>query len=204
MSALVPAEKALAYALPQSSSYVVRNATVPLALAQGLSGPKPRPDRDGLVLLDIHVVSGRIGRIQASSEGDPEQAQLEPIADLGGGMVFPTFVDMHTHIDKSHTCERSRNPTGSLSGADKSTAGDLAFWDPEDLERRMDFSIRTAYANGTSALRTHLINLVPKQVVRAPNAPPLASSSPSFPHSGSSFESPSKLKTHISAFACVT
>lgn len=30
--------------------------------------------------------------------------------------------------------------------------------------RRMDFSIRCAYAHGTSALRTHLINMVPKQL----------------------------------------
>ena len=30
--------------------------------------------------------------------------------------------------------------------------------------RRMDFSIRCAYAHGTCALRTHLINMVPKQL----------------------------------------
>lgn len=28
----------------------------------------------------------------------------------------------------------------------------------------MDFSVRCAYAHGTSALRTHLINMVPKQL----------------------------------------
>jgi cytosine/creatinine deaminase len=28
----------------------------------------------------------------------------------------------------------------------------------------MDFSVRCAYAHGTVALRTHLINMVPKQV----------------------------------------
>lgn len=28
----------------------------------------------------------------------------------------------------------------------------------------MDFSLRCAYAHGTSALRTHLINITPKQV----------------------------------------
>ena len=30
--------------------------------------------------------------------------------------------------------------------------------------RRMEFSIRCAYAHGTSALRTHLINMAPKQI----------------------------------------
>lgn len=65
--------------------------------------------------------------------------------------------------DKGHTTERSRNPNGSLSGADRSTARDAAFWDEGDVYRRMDFSLQCAYAHGTSALRTHLINMTPKQ-----------------------------------------
>lgn len=44
--------------------------------------------------------------------------------------------------DKGHTTERSRNPNGSLSGADRSTARDAAFWDESDVYRRMDFSLR--------------------------------------------------------------
>ena len=39
-----------------------------------------------------------------------------PEVDLDGGMCWPTFVDVHTHIDKGHTCERSRNRSGSLAG----------------------------------------------------------------------------------------
>ena len=69
-----------------------------------------------------------------------------------------------THTDKSHTCERSRNAYGSLSGADRSTARDAALWSPEDVARRMEFSVACAYAHGTAALRTHLINMDPKQV----------------------------------------
>lgn len=164
MSAVNPSVKPLAYTLPSvSGPYVIHNATVPLALVHGLTGSVPKPDCDGLVQLDIHVEGCRINRIQATGVGPPN-ASDGPFVDVRRGMVFPTFVDIHTHIDKSHTCDRSRNPTGSLSGADKSTAADLAYWDFEDIERRMEFSIRCAYANGTSALRTHLINLVPKQV----------------------------------------
>ena len=39
--------------------------------------------------------------------------------------------------DKSHTCERSRNPTGSLSGADRSTDADALFWNAEDVYRQV-------------------------------------------------------------------
>ena len=35
---------------------------------------------------------------------------------------------------------------------------------PAAMYRRMDFSVRCAYAHGTSALRTHLINMTPKQL----------------------------------------
>jgi cytosine/creatinine deaminase len=94
-----------------------------------------------------------------------------------------------SYADKGHTCERSRNPTGSLTGADASTAQDCSFWNLGDVfwcalsagsaatdvdprvvsylshvYRRMDFSVRCAYAHGTSAIRTHLINMVPKQL----------------------------------------
>ena len=65
--------------------------------------------------------------------------------------------------DKGQTCERSRNPDGSLTGADRSTAADAAFWDADDLRRRMHFGLACAYAHGTSALRTHLINMTPAQ-----------------------------------------
>jgi cytosine/creatinine deaminase len=83
--------------------------------------------------------------------------------DLKNKIIFPTFADLHTHIDKGHTTERSRNPDGSLTGADRSTAADANFWDADDVLRRMEFSIESAYAHGTSALRTHLINMTAKQ-----------------------------------------
>ena len=107
--------------------------------------------------------------------------------------------------DKGHTCERTRNPDGTLTGADRSTAADSEFWDQDDIFRqayvsnaqrytydcsdcllwrplafqiagrsaalrllpimcrRMDFSVACAYAHGTAALRTHLINMTPEQ-----------------------------------------
>lgn len=37
--------------------------------------------------------------------------------------------------DKAQTGERSRNPDGTLTGADRSTAQDADFWDLEDVYR---------------------------------------------------------------------
>jgi cytosine/adenosine deaminase-related metal-dependent hydrolase len=153
-----------AYTLPKQANYTLCNATVPAAVIHGLPCANPPVDKDGLLTVDIAIEAGRIAAIRLGGGGVTEALNGECVVDMGRGMVLPTFVDLHCHIDKGHTCDRSRNPTGSLGGADKSTAADLAFWDAEDVERRMDFALRCAYAHGTSALRTHLINLVPKQM----------------------------------------
>ena len=56
---------------------------------------------------------------------------------MGGGheSLPQAFMAPAVRADKSHTCERSRNPNGSLSGADRSTARDAAFWDKDDVFR---------------------------------------------------------------------
>lgn len=150
--------------LPNSSWLWLVDATVPLCLL----APDVSPDSldcciDELAQCSIEIRDGRVAGVHAVDACPPPGAA---VVDLRGKMVFPTFADLHTHIDKGHTCERSRNPDGSLSGADRSTASDAAFWDADDVHRRMDFSLQCAYAHGTSAVRTHLINMSPKQTVR--------------------------------------
>ena len=140
---------------------------------------------EGTVLVDIHVDDGRITAISPtrtpSSSSQRNQTTpwmqrlfsllssrsprfLPAVVDCEEAFVLPTFVDLHTHIDKGHTAERSTNTLGSLSGADRSTAADAAFWSAADVEHRMEFSLKCAYAHGTSALRTHLINMTPKHI----------------------------------------
>ena len=141
-------------------------------------------DPDRLVHVDITVVDGKITAIDraiarppqatsgssssSSSSSSSNSASPTPptliAINLGGGLTLPCFADLHTHIDKAFTCERSANRTGSLTGADRSTAADAAFWDGADVGARMDFSLRCAAAHGTACLRTHLINMTPRQV----------------------------------------
>ena len=117
-------------------------------------------DRDGLVLVDITVKDGKIDRIKQSEDKEEGESngQLGTILDAKKGVCMPTFCDIHTHVDKSHTCERSRNESGSLAGADKSCEIDEIHWTEEELTLRMEFSLKTAYAHGTSAIRTHLMS----------------------------------------------
>lgn len=95
-------------------------------------------------------ISLRGGRIAAPA---PDLPQL----DMAGAMVFPTFIDMHTHLDKGHIWPRAPNPDGTFDGALSTVEADrIAKWSGPDVRARMDFALRCAYAHGTSAIRTHL------------------------------------------------
>lgn len=89
--------------------------------------------------------------------------------DLGGRIVLPCFVDCHTHIDKGHIWPRQPNPDGTFMGALNATGADRAArWSAQDVARRMDFSLRSAYAHGTKAVRTHLDSVAPQEEISWP------------------------------------
>lgn len=89
--------------------------------------------------------------------------------DMKGAMVFPAFIDMHTHLDKGHIWGRSPNPDGTFMGA-LSTVGEdrEARWSAEDTRRRIDFALRCAFAHGTRAIRTHLDSIPPQEDISWP------------------------------------
>jgi cytosine deaminase len=131
--------------LPDAPRLVLRNASVPHAL---LRAP---PVGGDIVVLDIEVADGRIARLAPPGElaGDG--------VDLDRGMVWPCFVDLHTHLDKGHIWPRAANPDGTRTGALSTVGADReANWSAEDVRARMDFALRCAYAQGTRAIRTHL------------------------------------------------
>lgn len=94
----------------------------------------------------------------------------QPLAlDMGGALVLPAFVDMHTHLDKGHIWGRSPNPDGTFMGALNAVHADSAArWSAEDVHRRADFSLRAAYAHGTRAIRTHLDSSPPQDDISWP------------------------------------
>lgn len=141
--------------LPQAPRFVLADATLPTVCAPGLQAPAT----EGLMRADIVIADGKI---EALLPAGTAPAAL-PRAEMRGGMVWPTFTDMHTHIDKGHIWERAPNPDGSFMGALSTVDADRrANWSAEDLRRRMDFSLRSAYAHGTGLLRTHLDALAPQ------------------------------------------
>ncbi|WP_439332710.1 hypothetical protein, partial [Serratia marcescens] len=73
---------------------------------------------DGLVSADIVIADGRIEAVTA-----PGATDVIPV-DLDRSMVFPCFVDSHTHLDKGHIWPRAANPDGTFPGALDAVAAD--------------------------------------------------------------------------------
>ncbi|TIX11225.1 MAG: cytosine deaminase, partial [Mesorhizobium sp.] len=148
--------------IPASGSYHLANVRVHQSLTPGLAAIF---DSDGFAIADIAVTDGRISSIAARGKS---KAPADAI-DLGGRIVLPCFVDCHTHIDKGHIWPRKPNPDGTFMGALNATGTDRAArWSAEDVARRMDFSLRSAYAHGTRALRTHLDSVAPQEEISWP------------------------------------
>lgn len=141
--------------LPNAPRFVLANATVPASGTPGLTAPS----RAGLIEVDLIIADGMIEAVLAAGTVPDDL----PSADLKQRMVWPCFVDMHTHIDKGHIWDRTPNPTGDFDGALNAVREDReAYWAAEDVETRMDFSLRCSYAHGTKLLRTHLDSLGPQ------------------------------------------
>ncbi|RWL47984.1 MAG: cytosine deaminase [Mesorhizobium sp.] len=148
--------------IPASGSYQLANARVHRSLTPGFAAPF---DADGFALAELAVADGKIASIVAQAKSN---APADAI-DLGGRIVLPCFVDCHTHIDKGHIWPRKPNPDGTFMGALNATGADrTARWSAEDVARRMDFSLRSAYAHGTKALRTHLDSVRPQEEISWP------------------------------------
>jgi cytosine deaminase len=112
---------------------------------------------EDLVVTDLPIADGRIG----DGGGMP--------VDMARAMVFPCFIDMHTHLDKGHIWGRAPNPDGTFMGALTTVMADRELhWSAEDLRKRMTFALRCAYAHGTRAIRTHLDSVSPQDDISWP------------------------------------
>jgi cytosine deaminase len=145
---------------PNASRYWLANARVPLCL---LAEPAllGTGDNEGVAPADLLIEAGKLARIVP-----PGTARDGTVIDLGGRQVWPTLIDIHTHLDKGHTVTRSPNPDGTFLNARLATAADRPNWTEADLRRRVDFGLRCAQAHGVSAIRSH-IDTYPETIDRS-------------------------------------
>jgi cytosine deaminase len=146
---------------PEGARYALRNLRAPHALLPAAAAA----DTDAeLVPVDLLIEAGRFAAIEPAGT---LPAALGP--DLDASMVLPGMVDCHAHLDKGHIWPRRPNPTGDVPGASRATMQDrTANWHAEDVRRRMEFGLATAYAKGVVAIRTHLDSLAPQSSISFP------------------------------------
>lgn len=140
------------------------NGTVPGCLVDGAALGIAD---DALGRVDLLVRGGRIAALAPAGSG--LSATDLPVHDLDGGMILPTLVDVHTHLDKGHILPRRPNPDGTFGGALGAVGADrIASWTAGDVRARMDFALRCAHAHGTSHIRTHIDSLPPQDEISWP------------------------------------
>jgi cytosine/creatinine deaminase len=135
--------------------YWLRNAHVPASLiVGGTKWTARRQPVDNLLSVDIEIEAGAIAAITTAGTFSSNNV---PSVDLSGGMVWPCFVDMHTHLDKGHIWPRATNVDGTFDSALKACIKDAAKnWKAVDVYRRFEFGLKCSYAHGTQAIRTHI------------------------------------------------
>jgi cytosine deaminase len=146
--------------VPAGGAYRLRNATVPACL---LTAPPPvAVSGDGLAVVDLTIRGGLVAGVGAPGPGPAPDESV----DLHGGMAWPCFVDLHTHLDKGHSWGRAPNPDGTFAGAIQAVSADRTkHWSAEDVRRRMEFGVACSYAHGTKAVRTHLDSFRPQAAI---------------------------------------
>jgi cytosine/creatinine deaminase len=138
--------------------HLFRRARVPLAcLPPPLSKP---PDAASAALepwreCDVLVDGSRIAAVRDSGAGG-EWPPGTAVTDLGGVLVFPGLLEVHTHLDKCHTWDRAPGVHSDFWESLGILGNDSVLWTEEDVYRRAEFALRTTWAHGTNALRTHI------------------------------------------------
>ncbi len=141
-------------ALPNESHFWLRNAHIPHYLLGDNCGVNPL--LEGLGLYHLEIKNGKFQQIIAAGDSLEIDSHC-PSLDLTRRIIFPCFVDIHTHLDKGHIWRRSPNVDGTFARAIESTERDAEVYQrEEDICRRMEFALKCSYAHGTAAVRTHI------------------------------------------------
>ena len=89
-------------------SYWLKNAHLPSCLLENATIDSST--RENLALCDLQIDNGVLKQII------PANSQENQGIDLQKKIILPCLIDLHTHLDKGHTTERSPNLQGKLGG----------------------------------------------------------------------------------------
>jgi cytosine deaminase len=131
---------------PDASRYVLADVRVPQALCA------VRTADDGWCRVDVLIDGSDIAAVGPNNADHGET----PVVACAGAVLLSGLVDCHTHLDKAHVAAFADFPAGDLANAISAMAQNKETWTPDSLTRRVNFSLKTAYANGVRAMRSHV------------------------------------------------
>lgn len=105
-------------------------------------------EADGL--FQIGIESGKISRLAKSIEDSSENR-----IDARSGLVLPTFVEPHVHLDKVLLAEQFKEAS-SISEARALVKSAKKNFTPENVKTRIERVIPWALESGVTAIRTHI------------------------------------------------
>ena len=108
---------------------------------------------DGWFNADILIEKSIISAIAPSGSLEKEGVQT---VDAKHGILFSGLVDCHTHLDKAHVGAFTEFVPGSLNDAISTMIDNKKTWTPDNLIKRVEYSLQTAYAYGVRAMRSHV------------------------------------------------
>ncbi|AML51143.1 amidohydrolase family protein [Falsihalocynthiibacter arcticus] len=129
------------------SRHILGNVAIPPALSV------LEPSTDGWCRADIVIEGDEITAVLPLGTPSLDDS---PRHDAKGSILLSAMVDCHTHIDKAHVAAFHDFPAGDLLAAIVSMASYKQSWTAETLTQRVEFSLRSAYAYGVRAIRSHV------------------------------------------------
>jgi len=161
----------------RKTTYELRNVRIPISALVTDDDKKEEEecfdfrgaaDQAGLVSCAVTVDAGEGVILDVVARGNEDESEVEEdagtvVVNCENSLLMPCFLDAHTHLIKTHTVERCRNPTGSIPDALGCELADQPRWLERDgktmktdFERRFDFAVRSALYYGANGIRSHL------------------------------------------------
>ncbi len=93
--------------------------------------------------VDIRISSGAVESVVPAAKG-------------GGGVILPVMSDIHVHLDKTYTVDRTGGSPSSLFDAIELMKGDLRHWTEDDIRERASRALDKAWRHGVGMMRSHV------------------------------------------------
>jgi cytosine deaminase len=124
------------------------------------------PFEDEERLFTIEVEDGRYTRIEKQDELQhtgllplfelKKMTDLEGDIDAQGCVLFPSFVDIHTHMDKAFSLRSVPNQSGTLVEAIQNYSLNVQHFNKEEIQSRVMKMAVQSLMYGTTHIRTHV------------------------------------------------